>query len=229
MWRPSKALLQLAFGFLASSAAATTIDYSITPGSTLQFDAGPVETLTGGFTIECPVASCTTFGVVDFDVVSIELQSPSFTAFASGPATLVTNGNGAGFIFGRTLTLLDAGTLQAFSTNPAQWFYGFDPMLESATDDFDRYRIWVLSGPGTYAGLFVPDSLAMQWTLQENIIDLGPTGIVVSTVGQQAQLDLVATQGVPEPSTGLSVGAGLLVLGIKRRARSRARARARAD
>lgn len=223
MWRSSTALLQLAFGLFASSAAATTIDYSITSGSTLQFDAGPVETLTGGFTIECPVASCITFGAVDFDVVSIDLQSPSFTAFASGPPTQITNGNGAGFVFGRTLTLLDAGLLQAFPQKPAQWFYGFDAMLESSTDDFDRYRVWVLSGPGTYAGLFVPDSLAMQWTLQESIIDLGPTGVVASTVGQQAQLDLVATQVVPEPSTGLSVGAGLLVLGIKQRARSRAR------
>lgn len=205
-------ILNLSF---ASGALGSTIQYSIDSGATLQLGSGPIEVLTGGLTIECPVENCISNGEVDFDIVSIDLQSLSFSETQSGLFEFVGTPSGGGFSIGRFLTLFDAGSISP--DKDASLSYGFDAVLESSTPDFDRYRVWMLSGPGSYRGPFVPDSLSMQLILEETIIDLGTLGILDWTVAQTAQVEFAATLVVPEPSTALLMSIGLVGLGASRR------------
>jgi len=205
--------------FCASSAAASTIQYTLDPGATLQLGAGPLEVLTGGLTIECPATNCISFGEVDFEIVSIDLHSLSFDESQSGAFIPVENSDGIGFGLGRFLTLIDAGALSQDPNKDASLSYGFDPVLDSSTTEFDRYRVWILYGQGTYTGPFVPDTFAMQLILEETIIDLGPLGVLGWNVVQTAQVEFSATP-VPEPSTALLMGIGLIGLATLRRAAS---------
>jgi hypothetical protein len=154
---------------------------------------------------------------VDFDIVAIDLQSLSFSESDTGSSFPVENSNGIGFEVTRFLTLMDVGSISLDPYKDASLSYGFDPELVLSTPDFDRYRVWILSGPGAYAGGFVPDSLAMQLLLEETIIDLGPLGILNWTVAQTGQVDFVAAPIVPEPSTALLFAAGLSVLAASQR------------
>lgn len=65
----------------------------------------------------------------------------------------------------------------------------------------------------------MPDSLSMQLILEETIIDLGTLGILNWTVAQTAQVEFAATPVVPEPSTALLLGLGLIAFGVRGRAR----------
>jgi len=106
-------ILNLSF---ASGALGSTIQYSIDSGATLQLGSGPIEVLTGGLTIECPVENCISNGEVDFDIVSIDLQSLSFSETQSGLFEFVGTPSGGGFSIGRFLTLFDAGSISTFPT-----------------------------------------------------------------------------------------------------------------
>jgi hypothetical protein len=126
---------------LAFSALGTTIEYAIDSGATLQLGAGPIEVLTGGLTVECPVENCIASGEVDFDIVSIDLQSLSFSAAQSGLFEFVSSPGGGGFSISRFLTLFDAGSISHIPDTDASLIYGFDAVLDSSTDTFDRYRV----------------------------------------------------------------------------------------
>ena len=182
--------------------------FDVDPGSTIQFGGAPSQSLSGSLEILCRVplfSLCPSSGEVAFDITAVEIQAAGISLSGQGDFVPVENASGIGFSIGRQLLLGDVGLLSLPPPRrEAVLSYGFDAALAESFPDFDRYVFWSLStlpgGASSWSGIDpFPQSLLLELRLTENFWDLGPLGIVNTSVGQSADIQLSATR-VPESS-----------------------------